>query len=151
MRDVVYIEFYDVLNEEDFDPKVRQPMSNIRMLSKKTFEVKDIPFDNECFVEKYSVLMPVECSKKVAEFNFTVQFKKTVPSEMVARPLCGAPEGVPVTMGYLLTAKAIFAKQFALNHSKELDKANIQCRLRNLTQLAKKGQSTSTSSALSSH
>ena len=23
LRDLVYIEFYDVLNEEDFDPKVR--------------------------------------------------------------------------------------------------------------------------------
>mgnify|MGYP006124797957 CR=1 FL=1 len=47
-------------------------MSNLRMLSNKTFEVKDIPFDGESFVEKYSVLMPVEYSKKVAEFNFTI-------------------------------------------------------------------------------
>lgn len=110
LRDVVYIEFYDVLNEEDFDPKVRQPMSNLRMLSNKTFEVKDLPFDGESFVEKYSVLMPVEYSKKVAEFNFTAQFRKSVPPELVARPLVGAPEGVPVTMGYVLTARTIFEK-----------------------------------------
>jgi len=71
LRDEVYIEFYDVLNEEDFDPKVRQPMSNLRMLSHKTFEVKDLPFDKDCFVEKYSVLLPVDYSKKVAEFHFS--------------------------------------------------------------------------------
>jgi hypothetical protein len=45
LRDVVYVEFYDVLAEEDFDPKKRQPMSNLRLLSHKTFEVKDLPFD----------------------------------------------------------------------------------------------------------
>jgi len=45
LRDVVYIEFYDVLEEDNFDPKVKQPMSNLRLLSHKTFEVKDLPFD----------------------------------------------------------------------------------------------------------
>lgn len=132
LRDLVYIEFYDVLNEEDFDPKVRQPMSNLRMLSHKTFEVKDLPFDKEGFVEKYSVLMPVDYSKKVAEFSFTAEFKKAVPPEMVSKPLEGAPQGVPVHIGYVLTARAIFEKEFTLNHSKELDKAHIQCIFRNL-------------------
>ena len=70
---------------------------------------------------------------------------------MVARPLCGAPEGVPVTMGYVLTAKAIFEKQFTINHSKDLDKANIQCRLKNLSLLENKGSSTGAGTALSSH
>ena len=125
LRDTVYIEFFDVLNEDDFDPKVRQPMSNLRMLSHKTFEVKDLPFDQECFVEKYTVLMPVEYSSKVAEFCFTAQFKKSVPPEMIARPLIGAPEGVPVRMGYVLSVKAIFDKKFAMSHDKDLDKVNL--------------------------
>lgn len=46
LRDVVYVEFYDVLEEADFDPKVQQPMSNLRLLSHKTFEVKDLPFED---------------------------------------------------------------------------------------------------------
>ena len=71
LRDVVYVEFYDVLEETDFDPKVKQPMSNLRLLSHKTFEVKDLPFDESDFVESYSLLMPIDYSKKVAEFKFT--------------------------------------------------------------------------------
>lgn len=113
-------------------------MSNLRMLSHKTFEVKDLPFDQEGFVEKYSVLMPVDYSKKVAEFNFTAQFTRSVPTDMVSRPLEGAPEGTPVLSGYVLTARAIFEKEFTLNHHKDLDKAQIQCIFRNITSAANK-------------
>lgn len=74
LRDLVYIEFYDVLEEDNFDPKVKQPMSNLRLLSHKTFEVKDLPFDSEDLVDNYSVLMPIEFSKKVAEFKFSCHF-----------------------------------------------------------------------------
>lgn len=108
LRDVVYVEFYDVLEEENFDPKVKQPMSNLRMLSHKTFEVKDLPFDKESFVDGYSVLMPIDYSKKVAEFKFTAEFNRAVPLDMVSKPLEGAPAGVPVLAGYVLTARAIF-------------------------------------------
>ena len=66
IKDVVYIEFYDVLNEDNFDPKVKQPMENLRLLSHKTFEVKDLPFDDTNFVPEYSVLMPISKCKKVA-------------------------------------------------------------------------------------
>ena len=52
---------------------------------------------------------------------------------MVAKPLEGAPEGVPVQSGYVLTARAIFLRDFTLNHSKDLDKANIQCIFKNIT------------------
>lgn len=69
---------------------------------------------------------------------------------MVARPLEGAPEGVPVVAGYVLTARAIFDKEFTLHHSKELDKAHIQCILRNLTGTAKKPSSGNGNAALTS-
>jgi hypothetical protein len=59
IKDVVYIELYDVLNEDNFDPKIKQPMENLRLLATKTFEVKDLPFEKDCFVESYSVLMPI--------------------------------------------------------------------------------------------
>jgi hypothetical protein len=35
------------LNEDSFDPKVVQPIENLRLLSLKTFEVKDLPFDDK--------------------------------------------------------------------------------------------------------
>lgn len=68
-KDTVYIEFYDVLSEEDFDPKVKQKESNLRLLSSETFEVKDLPFDGEGTVENFSLLLPVSSCGKVAEFT----------------------------------------------------------------------------------
>lgn len=118
LRDVVYIEFYDVLEEDNFDPKVKQPMNNLRLLSHKTFEVKDLPFDREDFVESYSLLMPIEFSKKVAEFKFTAQFQRAVSPDFIYKNL---EEGT----GYMLSARVIFQKEFAINHDKCLDKANI--------------------------
>jgi hypothetical protein len=70
LRDLIYVEFYDVLKEDNFDPKVPQPMSNLRLLAQKTFEVKDLPFNKDDCTEGYSMLLPMEFPKKVAEFKF---------------------------------------------------------------------------------
>ena len=126
LRDVVYVEFYDVLDEKDFDPKVKQPMSNLRLLSHKTFEVKDLPFDKEDYVDSFSLLMPIDYSKKVAEFKFRAQFQRAVAAEFIARNM------EPGT-GYMLSSRVIFEKEFAINHDKCLDKANIACKFRNVT------------------
>lgn len=35
--------------------------------------------------------------------------------------------------GYMLNSRIIFSKEFALNHDKSLDKSNIFCKVKNLT------------------
>ena len=127
LRDVVYVEFYDVLEEDNFDPKVRQPMSNLRLLSHKTFEVKDLPFDKMNFVGSYSLLMPIDFCKKVAEFKFTARFHRALPLDLICKPL-------RKNTGYMLNSRLIFSKEFAINHDKALDKTNIWCTIKNLTQ-----------------
>jgi hypothetical protein len=87
LRDLVYVEFYDVLEEDNFDPKVKQPMSNLRLLSHSTFEVKDLPFDKNNNVESYSLLMPIDFSKKVAEFRFVAKFCRALPMNVICKPL----------------------------------------------------------------
>tara|TARA_B110000285_G_scaffold230223_1_gene296435 strand:- start:1980 stop:2513 length:534 start_codon:yes stop_codon:yes gene_type:complete len=118
LRDVVYVEFYDVLAEEDFDPKKAQPMSNLRLLSHKTFEVKDLPFDKENNVQCYSLLLPIDFCHKVAEFKFVSKFERALDKSQVGKPMKSSS-------GYMLTSRLIFDKQFAINHDVALDKTNI--------------------------
>lgn len=125
IKDVVYVEFYDIINEENFDPKVKQPMENLRLLAYKTFEVKDLPFDKENFVESYSVLLPIQKSKKVAEFKFQASFEKSVSPDFMNQTL-------EESIGYMLTSKVFFTKEFAINHDKELDKTSIYCKIKNV-------------------
>ena len=125
IKDLVYIELYDVLNEDSFDPKVKQPMQNLKLLATKTFEVRDLPFDKDCFVENYSVLLPIQKCKKVAEFIFQASFEKSVSPDFMDQPLQD-------TIGYMLTSKIFFTKEFAVNHDKELDKTNLICKVKNL-------------------
>jgi hypothetical protein len=77
-KDTVYIEFYDVLSEENFDPKVKQEASNLKLLASKRFEVKDLTFDKDMDVDNFSVLMPVQSCKKAAELIFGATFQPSV-------------------------------------------------------------------------
>lgn len=87
IRDTVHVEFYDVIQEDNFDPRKRQPLENLRLLSYRTFEVKDLPFDRKNEVAEYKVLMPIDFCKKVACFTFTCKFDRLVPAENVEKPL----------------------------------------------------------------
>lgn len=102
-------------------------MSNLRLLSHKTFEVKDLPFDKNNEVDSYSLLMPIDFSKKVAEFKFIAKFCRALPMNVICKPL-------EQYTGYMLTSRLIFNKEFALNHDKNLDKANVWCQIKNLSQ-----------------
>jgi len=101
-------------------------MSNLRLLASKTFEVKDLPFDKDDTVDGYSVILPIEYSKKVAEFKFNTQFTKSIAPNFISKPLESGT-------GYILNSRLIFPKEFAINHDKGLDKANIMCKIKNMT------------------
>jgi len=48
INEKIYLEFYDVLNESAFDQKAvnaRTDVSNLKLLSHKIFDVRDLPFD----------------------------------------------------------------------------------------------------------
>ena len=93
-------------------------MSNLRLLSYKSLEVKDIPFDKDGLASDYSILLPIEFCKKIAEFKLTAHYTRSVPLEFIFKSL---EEGT----GYFLDMRLLFSKHFALNHDKELDKTNI--------------------------
>jgi len=46
INDKVYVEFFDVVKEEAFDPRrtAVNDMSNLKLLSTKEFDVRDFPF-----------------------------------------------------------------------------------------------------------
>ena len=47
INDKVYVEFYDVIDEKAFDAKNNQGtnLSNLKLLSYKVFDVRDLPFN----------------------------------------------------------------------------------------------------------
>ena len=48
INDKVYVEFYDVLNEQAFDAKAiqaRTDLKNLKLLSHRIFDVRDLPFN----------------------------------------------------------------------------------------------------------
>jgi len=45
-------------------------MSNLRLLSQKIFDVRDLPFNAANEVKGFRILMPVERSGNVATFTF---------------------------------------------------------------------------------
>ena len=57
IRDNVYVEFYDVLEEENFDPKKDQPIQNLRLIDCKKVMIRDLPFDDNNVVEEFTVKM----------------------------------------------------------------------------------------------
>jgi hypothetical protein len=78
-------------------------MSNLRLLSHKTFEVKDLPFNKDNYVQSYSLLMPIDFCHKVAEFKFESKFEKALELRHVNQPLAK-------NNGYMLTPRLIFDK-----------------------------------------
>lgn len=51
INDKIYIEFYDVLDERAFDPKAnhaRTDLSNLKLLSHRIFDVRDLPLNENC-------------------------------------------------------------------------------------------------------
>ena len=49
INDKIYVEFYDVLNEQAFDAKAsnaRTDISNLKLLSHRIFDVRDLPFND---------------------------------------------------------------------------------------------------------
>lgn len=78
-------------------------MSNLRLLSHKTFEVKDLPFDKHNNVQSYSLLLPIDFCHKVAEFKFVAKFDRALEKIHVGKPLKTAS-------GYMLTSRLIFDK-----------------------------------------
>ena len=129
INDKVTVEFFDVLKEEAFDPRsssANSDMSNLRLLSQKIFDVRDFPFRSDGSVEGFKVLMPIEYSGNVASFTFNANFKRSVPSEDVEKPL------VPDTL-YLLFFRVIQSVKESLHHHKDLQTATLFCELKNMT------------------
>ena len=90
INDKVYLEFYDVLDERAFDPKAghaRTDLSNLKMLSHRIFDVRDLPFNDAGDALNHRVLLPVENSGNVASFTFNANFTKNVPAVYVEKPL----------------------------------------------------------------
>lgn len=71
--------------------------------SHKTFEVKDLPFDKDNYVQSYSLLMPIDFCHKVAEFKFESKFERALELRHVNQPLAK-------NNGYMLTPRLIFDK-----------------------------------------
>ena len=75
--DKVYVEFYDVVNEAAFDPrnrKSRTDLSNLRLLSLRIFDIRDLPFDKHGLAENFRLLMPVAQSGQMAAFSLSGMF-----------------------------------------------------------------------------
>lgn len=82
INDKVYVEFYDVLNEQAFDAKAsnaRTDISNLKLLSHRIFDVRDLPFDHDGMVQGFRLLMAIENSGNVAKFVFNAAFQRNVP------------------------------------------------------------------------
>ena len=101
-------------------------MSNLRLLAQKTWEVKDLPFDRDNYVSSYSLLLPIDYCKKVAEFKFMAQYTPAVSRDLYGKELVDGK-------GYCLQSRIVFSKEFAISHDEALDKTNIFCRTTNLT------------------
>ena len=77
INDKVYLEFYDILNEEAFDAKQtkdKTDLTNLKLLSYKVFDVRDLPFNKQGIANDFRVLMPVANSGNAASFTFTAEF-----------------------------------------------------------------------------
>jgi len=89
INDKVYLEFYDVLKEDAFDPKSTSvnDFSNLKLLSHLVFDVKDFTFSDIGVAENFRVLMPIENSGNVASFTLQASFTREVPIVSCKRPL----------------------------------------------------------------
>jgi hypothetical protein len=80
INDKVYLEFFDILDEQRFDPK--DPNSNntdnLKLLALKIFDVKDFAFDANGLCSDHRVLIPVDRSGNVTQFVFEASFVPSV-------------------------------------------------------------------------
>lgn len=115
-------------------------MSNLKLLSSRNIQVKDLPFEDLLNQDKkvesqaldYNVVMPIDAEKKIGEFTFNCKFECLVPKEDINKLLKKAE----ANRGYLLNVNALTSKLFAENHPKSLDKATLKCKLTNVTKTA---------------
>lgn len=68
LNEKVYLEFYDVLDEQKFNPKDHNSNNpnNLKLLALKIFDVKDFAFDANGLCQDHRVLVPVDRSGNVA-------------------------------------------------------------------------------------
>ena len=128
INDKVYIEFFDVINEDAFNPKVAasNDVSNLKLLSHRIFDVRDFPFNKLGITKGFRILMPVEHSGNVANFCFNADFVRAVPIEDVEKPIEG-------TRLYLMLFRMIQTCKQTMHHSKELDTSHLIADIKNLT------------------
>lgn len=125
--DKVYVEFYDVVNESAFDPrntKSRTDLSNLKLLSHKIFDIRDLPFNSHGLAEGFRLLMPVAQSGNMAAFTISAMFQRNVPQEYVERPLL-------IGQRYILILRMLRTVKEALHYHKDLDANNIVAEVRN--------------------
>ena len=67
INDKVYIELFDVINENGFNPKYPDSNNpnNLKLLALKIFDVKDFAFDANGICTNHRVLIPVDRSGNV--------------------------------------------------------------------------------------
>lgn len=129
INDKVYVEFYDVLNEQAFDAKAsnaRTNLKNLKLLSHRIFDVRDLPFDSEGSVRSFRLLMPVEHSGNVASFVFNANFQRNVPRLFVEKDLQRQTR-------YLLLVRMVQTVKEALHHHEDLDKVKLIAEVKNIT------------------
>lgn len=134
INDKVYVEFYDVLNEQAFDAKAsnaRTDIRNLKLLSHRIFDVRDLPFDHDGMVQGFRLLMAIENSGNVANFVFNAAFQRNVPQEFVEKPLTDNNR-------FLLIVRMIQSVKEALHHHEDLDKVKILAEVRNVNRLGSK-------------
>jgi len=89
--------------------------------------IKDLAFDQDNLVDEFRVKMPIEFCEESVEFKFTAQYKMCLPDSAIGQPL-------QADRGYMLSTGALFSEDFANNHDRVLDAAQIYCSITNLTQ-----------------
>ena len=127
INDKVYIEFYDVIKEDGFDPrKASNDTSNLKLLSLRIFDVRDFPFQKNGKTNGFRILMPVEHSGNVASFTFNADFTRSVPAEDVEKPIAE-------NKLYLLFFRMIQTAKQTMHHSKDLDMSHLVAEVKNLS------------------
>lgn len=132
----IYLEFYQILSEEAFDPAAaRTNFSSMRLIQQITVPLKHVPFKREVFDGiEYSVAqdhtflinMP-DSSGLVAEMGFDFRYMIQVAPELRCRPIGFRNDSV------LFFKMVQLDDEFAFHHDKDLDKHVFSMRVENLT------------------
>jgi len=128
INDKVYLEFYDIIKETAFDPKLANSndLSNMKLLATKVFDVKDFAFDSNNICKAHKVRLPIELSGNVATFEFNATFTRMVPIDQMRQSLV-------VNKPYLLFVKMIQTVRQCFHHHKDLDLSYLTLDVRNTT------------------